>query len=77
MLTKGCPATRLATLHFLARQAFFAEKAAPQVSTHTYEHPFPSHCSFPDTAEPIRALKAMQRHLLVSFTSCGMHLLAQ
>lgn len=46
MLTKGSPATRLATLHFLARQAFFADKAAaPQVSTHTYETLNSSHCS--------------------------------
>lgn len=46
MLTKGSPATRLATLHFLARQAFFADKAAPQASTHTYEHLPSNHCTF-------------------------------
>ena len=46
MLTKGSPATRLATLHFLARQAFFADEAAPQVSTYTYEHLPSNHRTF-------------------------------
>ena len=31
MLTKGAPATRLATLHFLARHAFFVADAGFKV----------------------------------------------
>ena len=33
MLTKGSPATRLATLHFLARHAFFVTDASAEVRT--------------------------------------------
>ncbi len=33
MLTKGAPATRLATLHFLARHAFFVADAGTEVRT--------------------------------------------
>ncbi len=77
MLTTGSPATSLATLHFLARQAFFADEAAPQVSSHTSgDTHLQTITILQKQGKSIRALKVIERVLSAPFLSWKIHLLA-